>query len=124
MDCMLPKTGPANAAFGGQFVVRTENVAALDGTPPKRFVIIAFDSMDKAKAWDKSQCDTQEINEVSHIYRGRRTQLAYRTTLQAWLDSVTCPGSSHDAPEACIQPSWDASTKPFSAPDHPGPPRV
>src|SRR5271168_763560 len=25
-----------------------------DGTPPKRFVVIAFDNMDKAKAWSTS----------------------------------------------------------------------
>jgi uncharacterized protein (DUF1330 family) len=34
--------------------VRTENIVATDGTPPKRFVIIAFDDMAKAKAWDAS----------------------------------------------------------------------
>jgi uncharacterized protein (DUF1330 family) len=51
---LLPKAGPANDAFGGKFVVRTENITALDGTPPKRFVVIAFDSVEKAKAWDSS----------------------------------------------------------------------
>ena len=49
---LLPKVTPASlAAFGGQYIVRTENVTSLDGTPPQRFVVIAFDSMDKAKAW-------------------------------------------------------------------------
>jgi uncharacterized protein (DUF1330 family) len=51
---LLPKTDASNAAFGGQNVARTENIIALDGTPPKRFVIISFDSIDKAKAWDQS----------------------------------------------------------------------
>ncbi len=45
----LPKTTAANQAFGGQFVVRTENITALDGVAPKRFVLISFDSVDKAK---------------------------------------------------------------------------
>ena len=48
---LLPKVTPAALVpFGGQYIVRTENVTALDGTPPQRFVIIGFDSMDKAKA--------------------------------------------------------------------------
>jgi uncharacterized protein (DUF1330 family) len=51
---LLPKATPPVTAFGGQFVVRTENIAAINGTPPKRFVVIAFDSMEKAKAWDNS----------------------------------------------------------------------
>jgi uncharacterized protein (DUF1330 family) len=51
---ILPKAGPANDAFGGKFVVRTSDFVALDGTPPKRFVIIGFDSTEKAKAWSVS----------------------------------------------------------------------
>ena len=51
---LLPKTTPAMTPFGGQFIARTEKISALDGTPPKRFVIISFDSVDKAKAWDAS----------------------------------------------------------------------
>ena len=51
---LLPKAGPAMNAFGGQFVARTEKITAVQGTPPKRFVIIAFDSFDKAKAWSES----------------------------------------------------------------------
>jgi uncharacterized protein (DUF1330 family) len=51
---LLPKAEPAAAAFGGKFVIRTENIVGLDGMPPKRFVVIAFDSIDKAKAWDAS----------------------------------------------------------------------
>ena len=34
--------------------IRTEAITSLDGTPPKRFVVIAFDSIEKAKAWDAS----------------------------------------------------------------------
>jgi uncharacterized protein (DUF1330 family) len=51
---LLPKTAASNAAFGGQAVMATENIVALDGTPPKRFALISFDSIDKAKAWDGS----------------------------------------------------------------------
>jgi uncharacterized protein (DUF1330 family) len=51
---LLPKTAAATAAFGGKNVAVTENIVALDGTPPKRFVIISFESMDKTKAWYNS----------------------------------------------------------------------
>jgi uncharacterized protein (DUF1330 family) len=51
---LVPKAGPAVAAFGGKFIVRSENITAGDGIPPRRFVIIAFDSLEKAKAWDAS----------------------------------------------------------------------
>jgi uncharacterized protein (DUF1330 family) len=38
--------------LGGRYLARTSNITAVDGTPPKRFVIIAFDSVEKAKAWN------------------------------------------------------------------------
>ena len=60
---LLPKAEPAAAAFGGKFVIRTENIVGLDGTAPKRFVVIAFDSIDKAKAWDASP-EQKEITAI------------------------------------------------------------
>jgi uncharacterized protein (DUF1330 family) len=52
----------AEAVFkdiGGRYLVRTDKITALDGTPPKRFVIIAFDSVEKAKAWDNLSAQKQ-----------------------------------------------------------------
>jgi uncharacterized protein (DUF1330 family) len=47
-----PAASPAaTAALGGHYVVRTETATALEGTPPKRFVLLAFDSKDKAQGW-------------------------------------------------------------------------
>jgi uncharacterized protein (DUF1330 family) len=60
---LLPKAMRANTQFGGKFVTRTENIVGLDGTPPKRFIVIGFDSMDKAKAWDKSSVQG-EVNAI------------------------------------------------------------
>jgi uncharacterized protein (DUF1330 family) len=60
---LFPKAPPAVAAFDGHFVTRTEKITALDGTPPKRFVIIGFDSVDKAKAWDASAAQ-KEVNDI------------------------------------------------------------
>ena len=61
---LLPKAGPANDAFGGKYVIRTENIVGVIGTPPKRFVVIAFDSMDKAKAWSASAAQ-QEVDAIA-----------------------------------------------------------
>jgi len=60
---VLPKLAPSVAAFGGKFVTRTENILGLDGVPPLRFFIIAFDNMDKAKAWNASAAQ-QEVNGI------------------------------------------------------------
>jgi uncharacterized protein (DUF1330 family) len=72
---LLPKAGPANDAFGGKFVIRTDNISALDGTPPKRFVVIAFDSAEKAKAWDKSPAQ-DEVNAIRKKSTQSRTFIA------------------------------------------------
>jgi uncharacterized protein (DUF1330 family) len=60
---LLPKVGPANSAFDAKVVIRTENIVGLDGTPPKRFIVLAFDSMDKAKAWNESAA-MKEVNDI------------------------------------------------------------
>ena len=49
-----PKAGPANDAAGGKIIIRTDKITSLDGTAPKRFVVVAFDTVDKAKAWHDS----------------------------------------------------------------------
>ena len=60
---LFPKAPPAVAAFNGQFVTRTEKITALDGTPPKRFVIIGFESAEKAKAWSASAAQ-KEVDSI------------------------------------------------------------
>jgi uncharacterized protein (DUF1330 family) len=49
---LLSKAEAPVTAGGGKFIIRTEKITAIDGVPPKRFVVIAFDSIEKAKAWD------------------------------------------------------------------------
>ena len=64
------KSGPETLApFGGKYVIRTEKITALDGTAPKRFVVIAFDSMEKAKAW-KASASSKEVD----VIRGKTTK--------------------------------------------------
>ena len=42
------------AASNGHYVIRGGKSVSIEGEPPKRFVVIAFDSMEKAKAWEDS----------------------------------------------------------------------
>jgi uncharacterized protein (DUF1330 family) len=48
-------------AAGGQYVVRSEKFTSLDGTPPARLVIMKFDSVEKAQAFEKTAAQ-KEIN--------------------------------------------------------------
>ena len=48
---------------GGRYIARTPNLTALDGTPPKRIIIIAFDSVEKAKSWNDSP-GQKEVNAI------------------------------------------------------------
>jgi uncharacterized protein (DUF1330 family) len=55
MKTVAEKVSPASlAAAGGHYVIRTSDITSLDGMPPKRFVLIAFDSVEKAQAWHNS----------------------------------------------------------------------
>ena len=49
-----PKVPATLQPYGGRFVVRGGRLAALEGDAPPRFVIIAFDSLEKARAWYNS----------------------------------------------------------------------
>jgi uncharacterized protein (DUF1330 family) len=50
--------------FGGRFLARTDKLTKLDGdNPPKRIIIIAFDSVEKAQGWYNSPAQKQ-VNEV------------------------------------------------------------
>ena len=60
---LLPKEPQAVAASGGRFVTRTNDITGLDGVAPLRFVIIAFDNVEKAKNWNDSAAQTQ-VNEM------------------------------------------------------------
>ena len=52
------------APFGGKYIVRGGEVAALEGAPPKgRLVVIGFPSMERAKAWYGSP-DYQKLKPI------------------------------------------------------------
>jgi uncharacterized protein (DUF1330 family) len=49
-----PSANTVTVKFGGRYIARTDKLTALDGTAPKRLVIVAFDSPEKAQAWYNS----------------------------------------------------------------------
>jgi uncharacterized protein (DUF1330 family) len=61
---IVSKAGPAITTAGGQTIVRTSNITPLLGPPPKRVVVLAFDSVEKAKAWYESPAQ-KEVNAIS-----------------------------------------------------------
>jgi uncharacterized protein (DUF1330 family) len=46
-----PKLPATLQPYGGRFLVAGGKLTALEGDVPQRFVIIAFDSVEKARAW-------------------------------------------------------------------------
>jgi uncharacterized protein (DUF1330 family) len=42
------------AASGGHYIIRGGKNLSIEGDAPKRFVVIQFDSVEKAKAWEDS----------------------------------------------------------------------
>ena len=40
--------------LGGHYIARTDKITALDGTAPQRFIAYAFDSVEKAQAFNNS----------------------------------------------------------------------
>jgi uncharacterized protein (DUF1330 family) len=50
----VDKNRPLTAQFGGRFIARGGTIEAFAGEPPKRAVIAAFDSIEKAQAFRDS----------------------------------------------------------------------
>jgi uncharacterized protein (DUF1330 family) len=60
---LVPMTPAAMSTFGGQVLVRSDNFTPLDGIPPSRLIVIRFESVEKAKAWDASAAQ-QDIDAI------------------------------------------------------------
>jgi len=48
------KTPGTIAQYGGHYIIRGGKNTSIEGDAPKRFVVIQFDSVEKAKAWEDS----------------------------------------------------------------------
>ena len=53
------------AQYGGHYVIRGGKDTSIEGDAPKRFVVIQFDSVEKAKAWEDSP-EYEAIKPIRH----------------------------------------------------------
>jgi uncharacterized protein (DUF1330 family) len=63
------------APFNGHYLVRGGKTKSLEGEAPKRFVVIAFDSMEKAQAWEDSPA-YEAIKPIRHSSAKSRVFIA------------------------------------------------
>jgi uncharacterized protein (DUF1330 family) len=70
-------SGENLAGAGGHYVIRSNKFTSLDGTPPERLVIIAFDSVEKAQAFENTEgqkainaARMKTTNSLSYIVEG------------------------------------------------------
>ena len=49
-----PKVPATMQPFGGKYLIRGGRIVTLQGEAPQRFIVTAFDSMEKAQAWRDS----------------------------------------------------------------------
>lgn len=49
-----PKASAAMSGSGAHYIIRSDKITSLDGTPPERLIVIAFDNMEQAQAWHNS----------------------------------------------------------------------
>ena len=62
MKTVMERSTPAIlAAAGGHYIIRSNDLTGLQGTPPKRFVVIGFDNLEKAQAWANSEGHKETI---------------------------------------------------------------
>jgi len=54
-------TTAAAKAQGGRYLIRSEKFTPVDGNPPQRLIVIAFDSVEQAQAYENSPV----MNEVT-----------------------------------------------------------
>ncbi|MGE3325807.1 MAG: DUF1330 domain-containing protein [Acidimicrobiia bacterium] len=65
----IPLAGVTVAAHGGRFIVRGGETVDLEGNAPKRFVVIEFPSLERARTW----YDSAEYQEAAAIRQAAST---------------------------------------------------
>ena len=62
-DTDYPTLNPATfQPYGGHYIIHFGRTVSFDGSPPNRFVVIAFDSMKNAQAWHSSDAFRQSYD--------------------------------------------------------------
>ena len=72
MQALLKSHGGKQLAIGGIGGASAKKLTAFDGTPPKRAVVTAWDSMEKIQAWRKDP-KFKELRSTGEKYAGFRS---------------------------------------------------
>ncbi len=64
LGAIFPRIRELSEAFGGKIVVEANRITGRDAMPPKRFAVIAFDSMEDAEAWSTASAEG-EIDRIA-----------------------------------------------------------
>jgi uncharacterized protein (DUF1330 family) len=59
--------------IGGHHIIRSQEFTPLDGNPPERLIVIAFDSVEKAQAWK----DSAAVKDVTAARLKSTTSLSF-----------------------------------------------
>jgi uncharacterized protein (DUF1330 family) len=62
-EAVFPKLRAVSEAFGGRTIMEAGNITGRDRMPPRRFAVIAFDSMEDAEAWSTASAQ----GEMDHV---------------------------------------------------------
>ncbi len=58
-----PNAAADMKAAGGEWVIRSTKFTKLDGNPPERLIVLKFDSMEKAQAFENTPAQ-KEVNAI------------------------------------------------------------
>src|SRR5262245_34964608 len=63
----LPKAQASIKTNGGRFLVAGQNIKALEGTPPRRVIVTAWDSIEQVEGWFNSPA-FKELRSIGDKY--------------------------------------------------------
>ena len=66
---VLQSTPIGLVPYNGRYLIRSDKIVPLEGAPPKRFVVIAFDTLERAQRWSASS----PVKETNAIRRSAAT---------------------------------------------------
>ncbi len=64
LRAILPRIREVGEQFGGKLMIEAGRITGRDAMPPKRFAVIAFDSMEDAEAWSTASAES-ELDQIA-----------------------------------------------------------
>ena len=64
LGAILPRIRAVSEEFGGRIIIEAARITGRDAMPPKRFAVIAFDTMEDAEAWSTASAEG-ELDQIA-----------------------------------------------------------